>query len=137
PTEEEKAETTPEPDTTGDSAVATVGSPAPAPTSTKAESNATVGSPEPPPAPTSTTADSEARVVQPQTTELLITSDPPGARVTVDGIGWGITPVTIRHLPPGTKHIRVTKEGYDGEEHEARVAGDRPSEIHISLRPVP
>jgi hypothetical protein len=30
----------------------------------------------------------------------------------VNGIGWGLSPVTIRHLPPGDKHIRATKEGF-------------------------
>jgi len=80
----------------------------------------------------------EPRVVQPQaTSELVITSEPPGARVTVDGIGWGFTPVTVRHLPPGAKRIRVTKEGYSSEEREVRVAGDRPSELQIRLQAVP
>ena len=97
---------------------------------------ATADSPAPQPVPVPEGA-VEPRVVQPQTTELVITSEPPGARVTVDGIGWGFTPVTVRHLPPGAKHIRVTKEGYASEEREARVAGDRPSELHIPLRAVP
>jgi hypothetical protein len=79
----------------------------------------------------------EPRVVQPQTSELVIISEPPGARVTVDGIGWGVTPVTVRHLPPGAKRIRVTKEGYASEEREARVGADRPSELHIALRALP
>jgi helix-turn-helix protein/PEGA domain-containing protein len=79
----------------------------------------------------------EPRVVQPQPSVLVITSEPPGGRVTVDGIGWGSTPVTVRHLSPGAKRIRVTKEGYSSEEREVRLAGDRPSEVHILLRSVP
>jgi cytoskeletal protein RodZ len=118
PAEEEEA-TTPEPGTVGDSAVATV------------------GSPEPQPAPASTSAETEPRVVQSQTTELLITSDPPGARVTVDGIGWGSTPVTIRHVSPGIRHIRVTKDGYQSEERAANVAGDRLNALHVSMQAVP
>ena len=97
---------------------------------------ATVDSPAPQPVPVPEGA-VEPRVVQPQTSELVITSEPPGARVTVDGIGWGFTPVTVRHLPPGAKLIRITKEGYSSEEREARVAGDRPTELHIPLRAVP
>ena len=97
---------------------------------------ATVGSPAPPAVPVPEGA-VEPRVVQPQTSELVVTSEPPGASVTVDGIGWGFTPVTIRHLPPGVKRIRVTKEGYSSEERETRVAGDRPSKLHIPLRTVP
>jgi cytoskeletal protein RodZ len=108
---------TPFHDARTDAAVATVGSSAPQTTPVAGEAV-------------------EPRVVQPQTSELVITSEPPGARVTVDGIGWGVTPVTVRHLPPGTKRIRVTKDGYSSEEREARVA-DRPSELHISLRALP
>jgi hypothetical protein len=47
---------------------------------------------------------------------LVITSRPSGARVTVNGIGWGATPITIRNLPPGPKLIRATKDGYMGRE---------------------
>ena len=45
-------------------------------------------------------------VVMPAT--MMVMSTPTGARVTVDGIGWGETPVTIRHLPPGQKVVRLT-----------------------------
>jgi hypothetical protein len=73
---------------------------------------------------------------QPVTTELLITSEPAGARVTVDGIGWGSTPVTVRHLSPGTRHIRVTKDGYQGEERAAHVAGGSRNVLHIPMQAV-
>jgi cytoskeletal protein RodZ len=98
---------------------------------------ATTGGPLPQPASVSTDAVVEPRVAQPLTTELLITSEPAGARVTVDGIGRGVTPVTIRHLPPGTRHIRVTKDGYQSEERAARVVGASLNALHISMRAVP
>ena len=47
---------------------------------------------------------------------LVVTSIPTGARVTVDGIAWGVTPLRIGYLPPGDKRIRVTKDGYVGAE---------------------
>jgi cytoskeletal protein RodZ len=96
---------------------------------------ATVG-PLPQPAPVSTAANTEPLVAQPLT-ELLITSEPAGARVTIDGIGWGSTPVTIRHLTAGTKHVRITKEGYQSEERTAHVAGERLNAIHVSMQPAP
>jgi cytoskeletal protein RodZ len=108
----------PPPEATADSAVATADSPAPQPV----------------PVPEGAV---EPRIVRPQTSELVITSEPQGARVTVDGIGWGSTPVTVRHLPPGAKRIRVTKEGYSSEERVVPVASDRSSELHIPLRAVP
>lgn len=59
----------------------------------------------------------QARIGQlPILGQLQIVTEPPGARVTVDGVGRGVTPVTIRHLPPGTKRVRVTKDGYAGAE---------------------
>ena len=115
---DEAQRTTPENEQTPDAPVATVG-------------------PLPQPAPVPTTADIEPRVAQPLITELLITSEPAGARVTVDGIGWGLTPVTIRHLTPGTRHVRLTKDGYQSEERAARVAGDGLHALHVSLRAVP
>jgi cytoskeletal protein RodZ len=98
---------------------------------------ATIGGPLPQPAPVATVTETELPVAQPVATELVITTEPPGARVTVDGIGWGITPVAVRHLPPGTKHIRVTRDGYQSEERSTRVGGDRPSELHIELQATP
>ena len=44
--------------------------------------------------------------------ELRITSEPAGALITVNGIGWGVTPVTIPYMPFGKKVIRATKPGY-------------------------
>jgi cytoskeletal protein RodZ len=67
-------------------------------------------------------------------TELVVTTQPAGARVTVNGIGWGISPVTIRHLPPGDKRIRVSKEGYEASERIFRVAEGRRQALDIPLQ---
>jgi cytoskeletal protein RodZ len=48
--------------------------------------------------------------------EIVVTTIPSGARVTVNGISWGVSPVTIRNLPPGPKRIRVTKDGFVARE---------------------
>jgi hypothetical protein len=66
---------------------------------------------------------------------MTVTSAPAGARVTINGIGWGETPVTIRHLPPGEKVVRVTKEGYESQQRIIRVADDRRSAaVRVTLR---
>ena len=54
---------------------------------------------------------------------LVVITQPEGARVTINGVGWGMTPLTIGHLPPGAKRVRVTKPGYRSEERV--VAKDR------------
>ena len=52
-------------------------------------------------------------------------TDPPGARVIVDGIGRGTTPVTIRYLPAGEKRVRVVKDGFPAQERTVRLAPAR------------
>ena len=71
------------------------------------------------------------------TTELVVSTEPAGARVTVNGIGWGVSPVTIRHLPPGDKRIRVTSDGYTSEERLLRLAEGRRQAIAIRLKSAP
>ena len=64
-------------------------------------------------------------------------TQPAGARVTVDGIGWGLTPVTIRFLPPGNKRIRVSKDGYAATERVVSVAEGHRNTTDIQLRSEP
>jgi hypothetical protein len=66
-------------------------------------------------------------------TELVIRTQPEGARVTVDGIGWGESPVNIRHLEPGEKHIRVTMDGYTSAERSVVVGDGARETVRISL----
>jgi cytoskeletal protein RodZ len=84
-----------------------------------------------------TTDQREARVPEDSVTELVVTTEPAGARVTVNGIGWGIAPVTIRYLPAGDKRIRVTKVGFATEERMVRLADGHPKVVDIQLRPSP
>ena len=65
---------------------------------------------------------------------MTVRSTPAGARVTVNGIGWGETPVTIRHLPPGQKLVRVTKEGYESQQRIISVSDDlRSANVRVTL----
>jgi cytoskeletal protein RodZ len=79
--------------------------------------------PEPDAAPTAGTEEAEG--------ELIITSSPSGAHVTVDGIGRGPTPVHVRYLPLGSHTVRLVHDGQpvvtrrvtiSPERHRARVA---------------
>jgi cytoskeletal protein RodZ len=70
-------------------------------------------------------------------TELVVTTQPAGARVTVNGIGWGISPVTIRYLPPGDKRIRVSKEGYATEERVLQISEGQRRAADIELATAP
>jgi cytoskeletal protein RodZ len=75
----------------------------------------------------------EARPSVNATTELVVSTEPAGARVTVNGIGWGASPVTIRNLPPGDKRIRVTSDGYTSAERLLRLAEGQRQAIAIRL----
>ena len=74
-----------------------------------------------------------ADVAAPVAPSLRVLTEPAGARVTVDGVGWGQTPLTIRYLPPGAKRIRVTHDGYAAREQVVAVAADQPQTI-VRLR---
>ena len=67
---------------------------------------------------------------------LRVTSAPSGARVTVNGIGWGATPLTVRYLPPGEKTVRVTKDGFESAEATVTLAETGPTSVRLTLSPV-
>jgi cytoskeletal protein RodZ len=68
--------------------------------------------------------------------ELRITSEPAGALVTVNGVGWGPTPVTIRYMPFGKKLIRATKPGYVSMQRGIDFVPDRRvRSVRIQLSP--
>ena len=65
---------------------------------------------------------------------LEILTEPAGARVTIDGVGWGVTPVAIRYLSPGSKQLRVTSDGFATEQRVIRFSGDQPrTSVRIEL----
>jgi cytoskeletal protein RodZ len=75
---------------------------------------------------------------QPQAIDLAltVTSSPDGARVLVDGISRGRTPVTIQHLDAGDHRVRVVLDGFVSSESMVRV-GERPStSVHVDLQSV-
>jgi cytoskeletal protein RodZ len=77
---------------------------------------------------------SSPAAAQDPATRLVVTTQPPGARVTVNGIGWGTTPVTIRYLPPGDKRIRVSHDGYVAAERVVTVAEGQQRRVTITMR---
>ncbi len=66
-------------------------------------------------------------------TEIVVTTDPPGAGVTVNGISWGVSPVTIRHLAPGPKRIRATKDGFVAAEQELALGDGQRQALNLRL----
>jgi transcriptional regulator with XRE-family HTH domain len=76
-----------------------------------------------------------ATTTKPRGDMLVITSVPAGARVTVNGIGWGTTPLSIPHLPAGTQRVRLVKEQFQSEERIVHIGEERPGRLSITLKP--
>ncbi len=73
-------------------------------------------------------------ITTPISTALTLTSDPSGARVVVDGIGRGTTPVTVQNLPSGVRRVRVIKDGFVSLERDVRIGtGREPATLHVTL----
>ena len=70
-------------------------------------------------------------------TQLVVTTEPSGARVTVNGIGWGTSPVTIRNLSPGDTRVRVSLDGYLTAERGVSLSEGQAGTISIRLRSAP
>ena len=60
--------------------------------------------------------------------QLVVTTEPEGARVTVDGVGEGHhARVRFRICCLGEKHVRVTKDGFQSATRLVPLGSDRPS----------
>ena len=74
--------------------------------------------------------------VQARPTRLMIVSDTPGARITLDGGATAASPL-IREVTPGKHHARVQSAGYlDAERDVTALAGELLlTEVRLSERP--
>ena len=69
--------------------------------------------------------------------DLRVITEPAGARVTVDGVGWGQSPLTSRALPAGGRVVRVTLDGYAAQERRVAVSDNTPrTTVRITLKPL-
>jgi len=68
---------------------------------------------------------------------LSVRSNVSGARVLVDGMDMGQTPLVDFALSAGDHRIRVEKEGYESYEKSVQIKEDRSSSLYASLTPTP
>jgi TonB family protein len=72
----------------------------------------------------------------PTASSLRIETDPPGAAVSVDGQEVGITPLTVPSVAPGSRTVRVSRDGYAPAALSFEVAPDVPiAPLRFSLTP--
>jgi len=107
----------------------------PAPTSGSAAASHAAPTAAIAPAASVAAAESPASSAPGYPTELVIRTEPEGARVTVNGIGWGESPITIQHIEPGEQHIRVTMDGFIASERSVVIDEGRQQAVNIGLNP--
>jgi serine/threonine-protein kinase len=67
---------------------------------------------------------------------LMVTTQPPGARVTVDGrVQEESTPTALRGLPLGGHDIALSKAGYDSVERHVTLGGEGRLALDVALPP--
>ncbi len=58
---------------------------------------------------------------------LLVRSSPSGATVSVDGVPRGVTPLALRDVDLGSRHVVVARRGYIVEDQRVVLTSERPS----------
>ena len=102
-------------------------------------SSTSAGSPEAEPSGTRTvraTPPSTVPDVTPATGWLLVRTDPPGATVTLDGVGRGQTPLSLRDVSFGTYRLEVSRPGFGTVEREVTV-NEQETVVPVGVRLVP
>ena len=113
--------------------LAPVAVPAPAP-SAPAAPEAPVA-PKPRPAKKVAAPAAPAAPPAPTTGELHIDSDVAGAMVFLDRKFIGNTPATASDVPPGTHHLNLTAEGFDGYSDDIDVAAG-PADVMVRFKEI-
>jgi len=87
------------------------------------------------PAPAVEASPAPAPVALPPTVGALqVESDPPGARVRLNGQAKGQTPLRLADLPFGAYQIRVEQQGYEAQTRDVSLdAGSPTAEVRIAL----
>jgi hypothetical protein len=67
---------------------------------------------------------------------LKITSDPEGAKVTVDTGQKGVTPCTLE-VPPGKRKLKLKKRAFIAAHQQVEAAAAETVEVNIKLTPIP
>jgi hypothetical protein len=66
---------------------------------------------------------------------LTIASAPKGAKVTIDGIPRGLSPLSVSRLRAGNRMVRLELDGYQRWSWAVYVSAARPTHLNVSLVP--
>ncbi len=74
--------------------------------------------------------------LRPSDGNLVLTSEPAGATVSVGGTYRGETPLDL-YLEPDLAHdVSISKAGHETEKHQVRADSGKTREIHVSMTPM-
>jgi TonB family protein len=86
------------------------------------------------PAPTPLPALADDAAPLPTAGVLRVTSEPEGARVTLNGEDRGRTPLDLAELPFGVYEVRLALRGHEDQTHDVSLsAGEASAEVHATL----
>jgi hypothetical protein len=68
---------------------------------------------------------------------LAVNSRPAGARVSINGEPLGVTPLTVRSLPAGSRVVRLTAQGYHPWSSAVRVVANQRNSVMATLQRLP
>ena len=99
----------------------------------------TSGPPSPPASTSSVDASNSESVSDASVTdvqgEIRVLSKPAGAWVTINGNGFGFTPLRVRYLPPGSYTVRVIQSGYKIGQTQVNLSAEQPTRtVSLALR---
>lgn len=72
---------------------------------------------------------------KPQLGGLVLTSDPAGASVTINGRSYGETPLSLKDLQVGDYEIELTRDGFDTYKTDIKVSPSIATPLHTRLSP--
>jgi hypothetical protein len=64
---------------------------------------------------------------------IIVTSNPSGANVYLDGLSSGTTPLTIPNVKPGTHTILLTMQGYSDTSKTVEVTAGSQNQVSVDL----
>jgi hypothetical protein len=73
----------------------------------------------------------------PSTGGLIVNTSPSGARILIDGVVAGISPVTVSNLTADNHTLMIEKEGYTPVNHQVRVIAGQVVPASFTLEPLP
>jgi hypothetical protein len=68
---------------------------------------------------------------------LVLSSEPAGAKVTVNGIASGNTPCTVERIPGGVAFVEIELAGYGTQKQEVKLRPGQKEEMSFTLKPIP